>query len=77
MRSRTKRVLGLAAVTLAAAAAMGMPAQADDDFGDYGYGFLDESLEHVDVSYCTGYLALYDLDYCASSSPGDITLPGD
>lgn len=74
---RTKRVLGLGTVMLAAAAAMTMPAQADDK-----YGFLDDSLEFVDVSYCTGYLEPYDRDYCArpsraSSEPGDITLADD
>ncbi|MER6512488.1 hypothetical protein ABT158_37150 [Nonomuraea sp. NPDC001636] len=62
MNSRTARVLGLGAVMLAAAAAMTMPAQADD------HGYLDEALEYVDVSYCAGYLELYDRDYCASPS---------
>ncbi|MFI7467018.1 hypothetical protein [Nonomuraea sp. NPDC049646] len=62
MNSRTARVLGLGAVMMAAAAAMTMPAQADD------HGYLDESLEYVDVPYCAGYLELYDRDYCASPS---------
>ncbi|MFI7109854.1 hypothetical protein ACIBK9_26340 [Nonomuraea sp. NPDC050227] len=62
MNSRTARVLGLGAVMLAAAAAMTMPAQADD------HGYLDEALEYVDVPYCAGYLELYDRDYCASPS---------
>ncbi|MEU5861820.1 hypothetical protein ABZ815_11640 [Nonomuraea sp. NPDC047529] len=62
MNSRTARVLGLGAVMLAAAAAMTMPAEADD------HGYLDESLEYVDVPYCAGYLELYDRDYCASPS---------
>ncbi|YCK34027.1 hypothetical protein ACNF49_08015 [Actinomadura sp. ATCC 39365] len=62
MNSRTARVLGLGAVMMAAAAAMTMPAQADD------HGYLDEALEYVDVPYCAGYLELYDRDYCASPS---------
>ncbi|MFI9596893.1 hypothetical protein [Nonomuraea sp. NPDC052265] len=62
MNSRTARVLGLGAVMLAAAAAMTMPAQADD------HGYLDDALEYVDVPYCAGYLELYDRDYCASPS---------
>ncbi|MER6575659.1 hypothetical protein [Nonomuraea sp. NPDC001023] len=62
MNSRTARVLGLGAVMVAAAAAMTMPAQADD------HGYLDDALEYVDVPYCAGYLELYDRDYCASPS---------
>jgi hypothetical protein len=74
---RTKRALELAAVTLAAAAAMAVPAQADDDFGsidDVG-SFMDESGYVEDMPFCAEDWGFVEED--CEAPAGDVAVADD